>query len=609
MSNGSSSTDTRFQSLYPSPFFRIADTFQSPTVKELFRWCKYFYLTDGTIQTVVSKLSQYPITRLIYEDVDEYSKVYENIFEKKLDVNTSLVTIGTDYFTYGNCYVSIRPPMKRMAKCNKCKKTQEINSFHRIQVRYMKRGGLMWTALCSECGLRGSIKVSDYNSKDSDEFKLIFWDPLLIDVNHNSISGRDKYIYSIPDSIKKDISENNQEALYDTPLPFITAILSTESHGRIVLSKSSLFHFKRPSLTTDDANRGYGLPLILPAMKLIYYINVLRRHQEAIAHEHITPLRVLHPVGQQGMNPYQHVNLPAWQTKIKDQVKKWRQDPNEFLITSVPIGLTNVGGDARGLFVTPEIQFVRRQIISSMDVPIEFIDGGLQWSGSSISIRILENQFISYRTRVQRFIDWLVDQVSGLKGIKKISVRLADFKAADDVSRRQVLVNLNREGKLSNKSLFDDLGMDYEEEKKVIHEENVEIANHQTEIMKIQSQAQSEAAVSQQIAAMELQKEMQKKMSPEPETIEKVLKLFNVLEPETLRKILLDMQRKNEALYTAIYAKLFGQEEGKPKQEKETKPVLAPPQVQGALVQNPQQKQLTNQLPTAKPPRRKDSPV
>jgi hypothetical protein len=622
-----STSDSRFSSIYPTPFFSVSDTYMPPTVKELFRWCRYFFLTDGTIQAVISKLSQYPITKIIYEGDEKSEQVYKEIFEQNLDIHTRLISIGMDYNVYGNCYIGFRPPVKRLGTCGTCRKTQGIQNFLKLQVKFNKRTSprLNWVGLCVECKARGPMKVKDEVIKESDEFKLIFWDPLLVEIEHNAVSGRSKYIYSIPDILRNQIAGGHQDVLYDTPMSFIEASLSVESGGKIVMDKSRLFHFRRPAVTTDDTNRGYGLPLILPAMKLIYYMNILRRQQEAIAHEHIVPLRILHPLQTSaGMNPFQHANLPQWTGIIKNQVKKWRQDPNEFLITSVPAGIINVGGDARGLFVTPELQFTRRQIISSMDVPIEFVDGGLQWSGSSVSLRILENQFISYRSRVQRFIDWLIHQVSSHKGIEKVKVRMIDFKAADDVSRRNILVNLANANKLSRKTLYAELNMNYDEEQEAIKEEAISDAKNQSEVMKMQAQTQADITVAQQLANMEISKIIEQQTTPEPEMVEKTVKLLAVLSPESIQKIMSDMQRKNEAMYQAIYARLLGKEQPKEpqkdgvRQDAKAQAQQAQQQTQQQVEQQQSQQQQkppkpiapqTKELPSAKPPRRSDSPV
>src|SRR5271166_3899314 len=55
---------------YPSPFFDIAHTYLPVTVKQLFKWCRYYFLTQSLINAVVFKLAEYPVTDLIIDHED-----------------------------------------------------------------------------------------------------------------------------------------------------------------------------------------------------------------------------------------------------------------------------------------------------------------------------------------------------------------------------------------------------------------------------------------------------------------------------------------------------------------------------------------------------------
>lgn len=616
-------TESRFSSIYPTPFFKVGDTYMPPTVRELFRWCRYFFLTDGTIQTVISKMSQYPITRLLYECNESQEKVYKKILEDRIDIFTEMISIGIDYFTYGNCYVGFREPTIRMAKCKVCNKDTELTNYKKVKVKFQKyrdpkegdgKYNLRWDGMCPHCKRSNLISVRDVKSEGSHDFRLIRWDPLAVEIDHNPVTKDSKYVYEVPPKISSEITQMNQESLQKTPLSFIEAVMSSESAQRVIMGPPQFFHFKRPSLTHDDKNAGYGMPLILPALKLIYYMNILRRHQEAIAHEHITPLRILHPGNMAGgVNPYQHGDIPAWGRRLEEQVKRWRTDPNEFLITSIPVGVENVGGDAKGLFVTPELQFVRREIIASMDVPIEFVDGGLQWSGSSVSLRMLENQFMSYRTRLQRFVNWIVKMIAQTLQIEPITIKFSDFKTADDLSRRQQLMNMNQLKKISDKTVIEEMGVDYENEKKLVEKEIMEGVEFQSKIAKTQAKHQAEITMAQQMANFELQKLMEAAMEPTQEQVEKVIYLLASLEPETQRDILEQLETKNKALYGQVFQNVFPQ----PVQTGPGADVNPPSpgpgnstQVQAGKTEgNKQLGKAMQTLPSSKPPRRKSGQI
>src|ERR1051325_8563099 len=52
---------------YPHPFFDVAHTYLPVTIKQLLRWCRYYFLTNPLINATVFKLAEYPVTDLIIE--------------------------------------------------------------------------------------------------------------------------------------------------------------------------------------------------------------------------------------------------------------------------------------------------------------------------------------------------------------------------------------------------------------------------------------------------------------------------------------------------------------------------------------------------------------
>ena len=60
----------RPDTFYPSPFFDIGHTYLPPSTKALLRWCRYYYLTNPLINSVIHKMSEYPITEIVIDERD-----------------------------------------------------------------------------------------------------------------------------------------------------------------------------------------------------------------------------------------------------------------------------------------------------------------------------------------------------------------------------------------------------------------------------------------------------------------------------------------------------------------------------------------------------------
>src|SRR5262249_48943710 len=117
----------------------------------------------------------------------------------------------------------------------------------------------------------------------------------------------------------------------------------------------NIFHLKRPTIAQKDM--GWGMPLILPVLKDTYYLQVLRKAQEAIAQQHIVPLRLPFPqAGSAPSDPYSTTDLGMWRRRIEAEIAKWRQDPNYMPILPLPIGNETIGGEGKALMLHQEMR-------------------------------------------------------------------------------------------------------------------------------------------------------------------------------------------------------------------------------------------------------------
>jgi len=489
MAGGSITTarDRRRGTVYPSPFFDIAQTYMPPTVKELFRWCQYFFYKDPMIGSVVTKIAEYPVTNFIYNAEEKHVREgWKNVLEDTLNLKPFLIEIGLDYFCYGNAFVSINLPFVRWIRCPKC------DSLHKLadeRLKY-KFTNFEFHLQCPSCTEQVVGKIVDRPIRDQTGINFVRWDPKNIDIHYNPITGKSKYRYKIPNKIRKAIQGGVREVLVDIPEVFLMAL---KKRRDIALSDQNLFHFKRPTLAEQDM--GWGKPLIIHSMGRMFYLYVLRRAQEAIALQRIMPLEFIFPQANAQQDPYQHVNLSSWQGTVQSEIRKWRIDPNYISVVSVPLGFERLGGDGRALLLGPEIEVTNKEITGGMGVPIEFVFGGLSWSGSSVSLRTLENHFLMYRRLLLRFVNWAKNRIQLYLGLPDVDIGFTEFKMADDIQRKQIVIQLNAANKISDHTMLTELGFDYDDELKMIEKETEQRNRIQALVQKAQTEAQGEAQI------------------------------------------------------------------------------------------------------------------
>ena len=260
---------------YPSPFFDVAHTYLPTTIKAMFRWCRYYFLTNPLLNAAVFKLSEYPITDVIIEhDSPEVVRLWTEYFHEHLRYRSFQVEVGLDYHTYGNGFPSLSYDMTKWLRCRSCGFNEQAL---RIKNNWIFTNN-EFRLTCPKCGAVGDADVHQQFLKNPSGIRLMRWNPEDLEIEYNSISGRYTYYYTIPPNIRNDITVGRKDIVADIPQIFIQAV--KENKG-IIFSPDKLFHFKRPSLATID--RGWGIPLLLPVLKDVFYLQLMKKAQECVA--------------------------------------------------------------------------------------------------------------------------------------------------------------------------------------------------------------------------------------------------------------------------------------------------------------------------------------
>lgn len=454
----------RGMSRYPNQFFDLSQQYMPPTIKELFRWCTFYYYNSPLIGSSITKISRYPITNLIYEDQHEsVRELWSQIFDHELKIRDQLLEVNLDYHVYGNAFVSIHLPFTRFLVCRNCSHREPIGQWDWS----FDSGNYEFRGKCNRCSQFANVDTHDVPYKDRKKVRLIRWNPENIHVKFNEYTGRRIYMYSVPFKLRNAIQRGDKDILEDIPLIVLKAL---KDRRMIRFNDDNFRHLRRPTLAEQD--QGWGKPLIIHVLKDMFYLYTLRRAQEAIALEHIVPFDMIYPMPNAQQDPYIHVNLANWRSEIEGVIKKHRRDPNFKAVIPIPVGFGRLGGDGKAMMLTPELNYLTQTIVGGMGIPQEFIFGGLNYTGSSISLRTLENDFIQNRSQLLDLVYWIKDKIRIWMSLPNVkNIKFADFRMADDVQRNQQLIGLNAQQKVSDQTLLAELGYDWEQEQRKMLEE------------------------------------------------------------------------------------------------------------------------------------------
>jgi hypothetical protein len=491
---------------YPHQWFDISSTYMPPTVKELFRWCHYLYSSHSEIAPIINKKCSYVITGLIYETPKEKPKdLWKEVLEKTLKIRELEYKLLLDFSVYGNAFCSILYPFERYLVCPACENKQ-------VAIRgKWTYSDFQFSAKCDKCGRKGNMKAEDKVIRNRSRIKVVRWNPQYIDIRYNPLTDASEYIYRIPKWMRQRVENKQANAVFveGTPLEFLKAI---KERKNLLLDTSNVYHFKNPSVSSEDD--AFGMPPMLPIFKDAWLFQTYKRAQEAIALEHALPLTLLIPQpSQSGVSPHMNTDLGEWSRKMMDIVHRWRRDQNSIYTVPFPVSVENVRGDANNLNVFNEMNQVRQQIAGGLDVPQEFVYGNLSWSGSSISLRVLENIFLSTIDQLNAFLqDFLIPKLQMFLSLPPVKIRHKDFKMADDAQQRQIALGLRQTNTVSDLTVLEELGFDPELERRRRQDEASDRDNAVTKTMSVQAEAQGKAMLIQteyQLRAQQLQQQAQ----------------------------------------------------------------------------------------------------
>lgn len=497
---------------YPHQWFDPSSTYMPPSVKELFRWCAYLYASHSEIAPTVDKVCSYAITELVYDtEQDKPRELWRELLEKVLRIREMEFKYLLDYRVFGNAYASLLYPFERYLTCPHC------GYEHAARLTKWEYRDYEFYSSCTRCTRSGKMKAKDAPIRNRSRVKLIRWNPQFVDVRHNPLSDDREYIYRIPKWLRERVGNKRVNRMYveTSPIEFLDAIRDRKA---LQLDSSNIYHFRHAGPSGEDD--AYGLPPMMPIFKDAWLYQTYRRAQEAIALEHALPLTVLVPEpSNSGVSPHMNTDMAEWSRRTMEIVHRWRRDQNSIYTAPFPMRVENIRGDAKSLNVFDELTMVRQQITGGLGVPAEFIYGNLTWSGSSVSLRVLENTFLGIIAQLENFLrDFLVPRLGRYFSLPSVRIRHRDFKMADDAQQKQIALSLRQTNTVSDRTVLDELGFDAEVEEKRKAVEAKQRDQQLIEQMVVQAEAQGRALQKQTEYQLKAQSQLNDAMAEKTRT-------------------------------------------------------------------------------------------
>ena len=465
--------------------------------------CEYIYMLFGTYRMAMERIISYFLTDVEIggdEVSDDEKDKYEDFLKNTLDIYTFLQSMCRDRMCYGNAFCSVIVPFKRFLMSPKTGDMYPLKEVYKNPKFNFSWSNFEFVATCPKSGWRGAFKVIDKPDDEEKKIKLKRWSPHEIELLHDHYTGDVDYLWRIPEDYKKQVKDGNLFHLERVSVQVLKAI----KHNQLFrFHQDVIYHMKEPTLA-GIRNRGWGIPRIISNFRQIYYVQVLRRFNEAIALDYVIPFRLITPEpsaggsvgGVNSADPLSMFHGGDFKSAVTAMIRKRRRDPAAWNVLPYPVQYNILGGDAQKLAPRDLLDQGTEQLLNDAGTPVELYKGSLQIQSAPVALRLFEATWHHLVHDTNDCLSWLVRQISQIMSWEVVEAQLKRVVIADDMEKQMAALQLMMGQQLSGKSGLGAMGYDWDTEQKRMAEE----ARKQQEIQSRMQEEMETAGFAQQMA-------------------------------------------------------------------------------------------------------------
>jgi hypothetical protein len=475
---------------FPSPFDDLSSMAIPTEPRNALKWCERIWNWNGTYQQAHKRIIAYFMTdydirafnkqdSISSEDKDKW----ESCLVDQLHLPLVEYQMNVDRACYGNAFASIHVPFKRLLTCSNC---GMVSPFERVG--YNRASKLRYSsgefhAGCAKCGHHGLHYHEDKLENNADALSVKIWPVHEIYLKHDIYSGDTEYWWRIPDDYIQKVRRNDVFTLARANMKVLKAI---DNQKLFKFKPGALYHMKEP-VVSGIKNRGWGISRIISSFKQIYYVQVLYRHNEVIAHDYVVPFRVITPAPRNGANeeasdPFYGANLGGFTNYIDSMVKRRRRDPASHFSLPFPIEYQVLGGEANQLAPHEMLRAGVDDMLDATGIPAEMFRGTMRLEHVPLASRMFESTWQHMVHDNNSLIHWAVMRLSQILSWDPADVKHKRVTVADDLQKQLALLQLAAQGEVSRTTAYQPLGTNYREERRRQMEEQLEDMRLQAEM-------------------------------------------------------------------------------------------------------------------------------
>ena len=476
---------------YPDPFMAHSTLLFPTSLAEVWRWSEIVWIRQGVCASALRTVAAYFVTEPVVHQTKADAKETETtgdkqtvqeLLTKSLNIHDEAMSAAVDFLAYGNVFVTIHIPFTRFLQCEKCKclininKCRDAKVVHNHRSSYSKQDehdvGIDWTCRGHNCGHKNKCSQPlDQKVDDPRRSNIRRWPCKDMRMLYNRASGQYRYFWQPPPTERQKVTGPDADFYLESyPWDLIRTIMSPNG-SLFEFDEGTIFHAKSTGLSGFESG-GWGMPLMLNNFALAYYVQLMSSMDEVTAHEYLMPFRMLSPPPATG-GPDDPVNLTGrgkFMGHMRRVLNEHRRNPGGFYTSPLPVNYQQFGGEGQNMNGWERIGAAQDALLTAIGVPPDFFKMSLQQATAPTTIRIFQNKW-SYLVRMlNSMLEFINDQIVENFAVPKCTAYWKPVMLADDLDKRNVLLNLMGANRVSPDTALSLFNLDAEDELRKTYE-------------------------------------------------------------------------------------------------------------------------------------------
>lgn len=443
--------------VFDDPFLLPSTDYAPQSMSDAFDFCRYLYGLNPEYRQASKRVTRHFIQHFEIKGLPgpEVEEV-KDYLTYKLALPAAIMEMADDWSVYGNAFMRIHYPFKRLLTVVGAKKKvwYDIDTFPLESLTFdLKK--LVYKGKDPRTPSKDVIfEFHDVKQKEKDGIRIVKIDPRDIDILKSEHTLDKKFLYTIPKTLVSDVENNNIFQINNLSRKMLIAIRDKKS---FLFNENEIFHFHAP-IVSGFSTGGWGLPEPIANFRLLYQIQVYRKIDEVVGQDYMLPFRIISADAGNG-NASQKLDARLWKREMQEMVRVRRLDKQAIFTVPFPINYQEEGATGKELTPKELIQFQIENMLNAMGYPAELYTMSLGIDQVPTAIRLFENAFWFIHEGYNNFCRWVVSRVNAYLNNQRFDISMAKPSMADDIDKQNILLQLGAQGEISRQMSMRSLGI------------------------------------------------------------------------------------------------------------------------------------------------------